>query len=554
LLESGGTLQGTTMPLLQELVDQLPFAVALHDITEGFPVVYRNRRDKERLLALPADRARARDPRLRELAERVLRTRRGDHLEISVRDRSGGRLTWDWIMTPILDDAGEVVGMVSVVEDLSSPVIARQRLESAVRQGMTILLSIAQLAEERASIPDFLDGVAEQLAILVGADRVAFNEYHPERRMLVRAGEHDRSPAGHMAPHELPCDPDAADLLAQVVFAGRVFRGPVDFDSFEFRPYAQVGDLGREAGTQVCFVPWRAGTQRLGVVVAQRPPGPQRFTTAEGMLLTAAGHSAGLVCQRKHAEQKLAERASELESLEQAKSSFLRLASHELRAPLTLLNGYLSMLSDPELKAADRDEIMPILTHATTHMNHIVTQLMDANQVEDGKLTPKRETADLREVVRAAVDNVLPIWRLERGGDFDMKMPAEPITIVLDMDRTQMIVQNLLDNSFKYSKPGDRVSCSVRVDGDRARVVVRDDGIGISPSEMRYLFSRFGRVVNERNSHIGGTGLGLHISRQIARLQGGDILARSTQDEGSRFELWLPRDGAGGDGDSKERT
>lgn len=539
LLDTGGPSR-ETIPLLHELLEQLPFSITLHGVGRDFPVLYRNRRDRERLAALP-ERGRARDPRLREVAERVVVTRRLDHLEMNVQNQDGTRLTWEWIVSPLLDRAGDVIGLVSVVEDISRPAEARQRIESAVDRGMRLLLEVAQLAEQRVEIDDFLAGVAERLAEMVGADRVAFNEYDAARKVLVgRVGEHAPQGVDPAYPTTIPCDPDAADLLSQVMFASRVFRGTVDMRSFEFRPYAGEAALARQEGSQVAFAPWRAGDERLGVVVAQRAPGREAFTNEEATVLMAGGHTAGLVCRRKRAELRLAERARELESLERAKSSFLRLASHELRAPLTLLNGYTSLLDDPDLPYERYGEIVPILRQAVTRMNLLVTQLMDATRLEDSRLQLQREKADLRDVVRSAAENVLPIWRMDRGADFSVQVPPTAVPMVVDVLRVEMIVQNLLDNAFKYSSAGDRVSCELEAGEDGARVVVRDEGIGISEEEMADLFTRFGRVVNARNSHIGGTGLGLYISREIARMHGGEIVAASVEGRGSRFELVLP--------------
>lgn len=529
------------MPLLHELLEQLPFSITLHGVGKDFPVLYRNRRDKERLRALP-ERARARDPRLREVAERVVATRTPDHLEMTVQNQDGTRLAWNWVLSPVLGPDGEVIALASVVEDQSRPVLARQRIESALDAGMRLLLDIAQLAEERVEIGDFLTAVAVRLAELVGAERVSFNEYDPDRKVLVaRVGEHAPGELHPEFPPSLPCDPDAADLLSQVVFHSRVYRGKVDFTSFEFRPYREHIGLRHEEGSEILFAPWRAGDERMGVVVAQRRPGADPFASEQAMVLIAAGHAAGLVCQRKRAELKLAERARELESLERAKSSFLRLASHELRAPLTLLNGYTSLLDDPQLPYERYGEIVPILRQAVTRMNLLVSQLMDATRLEDSRLQLRMERVDLREVVTAAAENMLPIWRMDRGADFNLDLPDAPIAMTVDVLRVEMIVQNLLDNAFKYSVPGDRVWCDLRAADGCAVVTVRDEGIGISEEEMTDLFTRFGRVVNARNSHIGGTGLGLYISQEIARMHGGEILATSTEGAGSRFELVLPR-------------
>ena len=133
-------------------------------------------------------------------------------------------------------------------------------------------------------------------------------------------------------------------------------------------------------------MPWRAGNERLGALIAYGTRRPEGFKEENAIVLIAAGHAAGLVWQRKRAEQKLAERAEELESLERAKSSFLLLASHELRTTLTLLNGYVSILADGSQSPERLAEILPILQQALERMNILVEQLIDATRVADSKL------------------------------------------------------------------------------------------------------------------------------------------------------------------------
>jgi signal transduction histidine kinase len=540
LLDTEGVVDGD-IPPLRELLDQLPFGVALHSLESGFPLRYCNRQAAQRLRSLASDHSSTWDPRLQEVAERVIETRRSGQVEIRVRGEEDVRLLWGWTISPLLDARSELMGLVSVVEDLSVPALARRRLESAVGQGMHLLLEIARLAEEEAAVDGFLTAVGQELAEMIGADRIAFNEYDPERRLLIpRAGRRPPQSGTADFPATLPCDAEASDLLSQVVFSGRVYRGTVDLTSFEFRPYVDVVDLSREEGSKVLFVPWRAGSERLGVLVAQRTEQSDDFDDEDAIVLIAAGHTAGLVCQRKRAEIKLAERARQLESLEEAKSSFLRLASHELRGPLTLLNGYMSMLSDPRLASQRQSEILLILQQAVQRMNLLVAQLTDAVRLEDSRFQLQRRKVDLREVVKSATGNVLPLWNPARADDFDLELPASTVPAVVDVFRIEMIVQNLLDNAFKYSRPGDRVRCGLQLEPPFVKVTVEDQGIGISKEEMRELFTRFGRIINARNSHIRGTGLGLFISQEIARMHGGEIRAISSEEGGSQFELKIP--------------
>ena len=540
LLDAGRTPEGT-LSLLFGLVDQLPVSVAVYGAQAGFPLLYCNPRMAERQEAVPPglDLTLFQNRRLRDLAKGLVESRKPERVQLNVPAKDGRHLAWDWTLSPLLDPGGKVVALVAVVEDLSQPLLARQRMESAVDQGMHLLLEVARLAEERSGIDDFLAAVSERVATLVQADGVAFNIYDPARKALVGTpGSRGLGPERPTSPAALPCDPAASDLLSQVVFAGRVYRGTLDFTSLEFRPYAHLAQFWRDTGRAVLVVPWRAGNERLGALIAYGTPKPEGFTEENTIVLIAAGHAAGLVWQRKRAEQKLAERAEELESLERAKSSFLLLASHELRTPLTLLNGYVSMLADGSQPPERLVEILPILQQALDRMNILVDQLMDATRVADSKLRLERREVDLRTAVENAINRIVPRWR--REVDFELHLPDAAVPALADELRIETAVENLVDNAFKYSMPGDRVHCDLCMEAGVARLVVRDEGIGMSQDEVAGLFKRFGRMVNAQNSHIGGTGLGLYLSREIARLHGGEIEAAAAVGRGSRFDLTLP--------------
>jgi signal transduction histidine kinase len=531
---------------LEALLDQLPFCVQVHALDDGFTVRYRNRRDRERLRKVDPEVASAHDPRLRSLAERAAATRQRGHVEISVTGRGGERLAWDWTISPLLDAGGDVVGLISVVEDITSPVVARRRMEDALGQGMQLLLEIAQLAEEQDDPDELLSTVAERVAGLLGADRVGFYEYCPDRKLLAPGiGVRPDEFGGPDVPATLPCDPGKSDLAAQVVFNGRIYRGTVDLGRQELWEYAPLRDLTREGDARVILVPWRAGQERMGVVLAQRTRRRDDFTHEEGIALMAAGHAAGLVCQRKRAERKLVERAAELESLEQAKSHFLRLASHELRGPVALLNGYVSMVFDGDVPPERRQDVHRIVLQALDRMNLLLGQLVDVTRLQENRLQLEKVEVDLRDLVRSSAGRVLPLLERGREADFELDLPEVPVPVLVDVLRIEMALQNLLDNAFKYSVAGDRVQCCLLVEGGMVAVAVRDEGIGISDDERATLFTRFGRAVNARNSHIRGTGLGLFISREIARMHGGDISVTSAEGHGSCFELVLPAPVAG---------
>jgi signal transduction histidine kinase len=113
--------------------------------------------------------------------------------------------------------------------------------------------------------------------------------------------------------------------------------------------------------------------------------------------------------------------------------------------------------------------------------------------------------------------------------------------VAVDLERIQTILTNLLDNAIKYSPEGGEVRIVVGGDGDSAEVAVVDHGVGIADHDLPTLFTRFGRVMNPVVAHVPGTGLGLYLSRELARLHGGDIVASAVPGKGSTFTLRLPR-------------
>jgi signal transduction histidine kinase len=226
--------------------------------------------------------------------------------------------------------------------------------------------------------------------------------------------------------------------------------------------------------------------------------------------------------------------------LERAKSDFLRMASHELRGPVAILRGYISMLDEGslgQLPDAVR-AVMPTLMAKVTAMNRLVEDMLETARLEDSRLQLQRRHVQLDTVVRGVASAVKPT--LDASHRLQLELPSEAIVVDADAERVATILSNLVDNAIKYSPAGGQVLLTLRRVGNKAIVEVRDQGIGIAPEDQERLFRRFGRVVTPQNQHISGTGLGLYLSRQLARMHGGDIKIDSKPGGGSTFALELP--------------
>ena len=227
-------------------------------------------------------------------------------------------------------------------------------------------------------------------------------------------------------------------------------------------------------------------------------------------------------------------------AIEGSKTQFLNLASHELRGPVTVIRGYVSMLEGGllgQLNARGR-KAAGVMASKATEMNELIEEMMEAARLEDGALTLRLAECDLRDVVRSAAEGAAQLVDAEHRIDLDL--PERRVKVNVDQDRTRTIIGNLLSNAIKYSPAGGTVTCQVRARAGSARVSVVDEGLGIAPENMQVLFTRFGRVITPETEYLKGTGLGLFLGRQLARLQGGDITVVSTLGKGSTFTLHLP--------------
>jgi signal transduction histidine kinase len=230
---------------------------------------------------------------------------------------------------------------------------------------------------------------------------------------------------------------------------------------------------------------------------------------------------------------------SKITALERAKSDFLNIASHELRGPMTVIKGYLTMLEAGALGdlSAKAQSVLPLLISKSDEVNWMVEQMIEASRLEEGRLALKKRRRDIVELTESAIDGVK---MLIAGHSLTVNSPRSPIDADVDPDRFQMVIRNLLSNASKYSATGTGIEVDIHRNGESATISVTDQGAGISHEDQATLFSRFVRI--QSTEHVKGTGLGLWLSREIARMHGGDLSVTSEVGHGSTFSFTVPLD------------
>jgi len=224
----------------------------------------------------------------------------------------------------------------------------------------------------------------------------------------------------------------------------------------------------------------------------------------------------------------------------QAKSAFLATMSHELRTPLNAIIGYQSLLQEG-ISGSLNDKQLAQLTRLRASADHLlglIDEILTFSRLDAGKEVVQKEEVQLRPIIVEAITMVTPLAQ-EKG--LALEDQSEDARIYTDSKKLRQILLNLFSNAIKFSDDG-KITVRSRLDGDMVAVSVDDPGIGIAPENLDSIFEPFWQVEQHSTRRAGGTGLGLSVSRGLARLLGGDVRVESVPDRGSTFTLTLPAD------------
>jgi signal transduction histidine kinase len=221
------------------------------------------------------------------------------------------------------------------------------------------------------------------------------------------------------------------------------------------------------------------------------------------------------------------------------KTEFVSMVSHELRTPLTSIQGYAELLlEDKEIAGAERESLTIVRKNADRLLG-LINDLLDLSRIEAGRLDLHRTSLDLARLIREVAGSLRPLIEAKRQQlrlDLGDALPA----VWADADRVTQILTNLISNAHKYTLVEGSITVAAQRDDGFVRVDVSDTGIGLSPEDQAQLFTKFFRAHNRSPQAVGGTGLGLVITRLLVELHGGQITVSSAPGQGSTFSFSLP--------------
>jgi signal transduction histidine kinase/PAS domain-containing protein len=224
-----------------------------------------------------------------------------------------------------------------------------------------------------------------------------------------------------------------------------------------------------------------------------------------------------------------------------AKSDFLAVMSHELRTPLNAILGYTDLLLAGVHRTVDdvQSGYLRRVQVSAIQLLQIIEEILTYAQTESGRAEVRPRAVRLGRVIDEVVAIAAPRVR-EKGLEFRVEVAQRDATVFTDADRLRQITLDLLTNAVKFTERGT-IGIRAEVRSDRLLIAISDTGIGIAPGDLETIFEPFRQVEQGTTRRVGGTGLGLSVSRQLARLLGGDVSVESTPGVGSTFTLRVPR-------------
>lgn len=282
------------------------------------------------------------------------------------------------------------------------------------------------------------------------------------------------------------------------------------------------------------IAPLVAHDSLIGGLAVAREPGTRPFSQAEKERLRLISDHAALALWKS-------ELLEQARAADAAKGRFLATISHELRTPLTALTGYEELLVDEVLGpiSEPQRDVLERMRSVTQHLTALIEDVLVYSNLEMGHEVIRPTEFLLADLIRAVAAVAEPLARQKNIG-FEVELPDPTLRLTTDIDRARQILINLAGNAVKFTDEGG-VRLVATVSPTHVRIAVIDSGIGIPRAKQAHLFKPFAQVDAGLTRRHGGTGLGLYISSQLARLLGGRIELDSQAGRGATFTLELPR-------------
>jgi PAS domain S-box-containing protein len=479
-------------------------------------------------------------------AELVTAKATGHCLDEGWRVRKDGSLFWaSVVITALYDQTGELRGFAKVTRDLTDRKRAEEELAAAMNREheariiaeqtakqLSYLQQITDVALAQLTVDDLLQELLDRLRSVLSTDTATILLVDETQNMLcIRAALGMEAEVGQGSV------PIGRGVAGRIAASGQPLVVP-DLSQVEV-----VSPILRESGIKSLMgAPLLNEGRAIGVVHVGTFQ-PRIFSDDELALLQRVADRCALaiISANRYAAEHEARQAAE--AALRIRDTFVSVASHELKTPLTSLLLMIDLLwQRTRSTGAVGERELRVLDHIRDQgrrLDRLVTLLLDLSRLETGRLRLECAPFDLATLtaeVLSEISAVLQQHTLVVSG------LETPVTITGDSARLSQVIYNLLTNAAKYSPNGGQIEVRLEDQVGQACLVVRDHGIGIPPEAVPHLFERFYRAPGIDPRSISGMGLGLFISHEIVTQHGGTISVASVEGQGSAFTVCLPRD------------
>jgi PAS domain S-box-containing protein len=360
----------------------------------------------------------------------------------------------------------------------------------------------------------------------------ACSHIDPERTLLIRE-LNARFPPDPQGPHGLPT----------VLRTGKSLLLPA-IDDAMLRAAARSPtelNLMRELGPRSSIVvPLRAQGRTFGVLAISTAAAGRRHDAFDLALVEELARRAAVAIDNARLFAIAQKERARAEEANRAKDLFLSTLSHELRTPLTAILGWTRMLRTSTLAPEKREKGLETIDRNARAQVALIEDILDLSRIVTGKLRLELQPVELVSVIEAAVDTVRPAIDA-RNIRLQLALDPDAATVIGDPNRLQQIVWNLLTNAVKFTPRGGKIQVWLRREASHVEITVADDGQGIDPALLPFVFDRFRQSDASTTRSLGGLGLGLAIVKHLLELHGGTIHAVSEgQGQGATFIVRIP--------------
>ncbi len=462
-------------------------------------------------------------------------------VEVQLQTREGRKAIINYSGGPLRDQAGEIIGAVTMTRDVTEQRNLEQRTQKALEALLQMAHTLTQPAlDARQASEEKISALLRQLAELacrvLACERlnlVLLQEETETLEPLVMVGISPEQEQmwrlrmrGLAVSEYLTAESIARLKAGEAVLVGADQRLlPIQTPALEVAHFL--------------VVPLRAGKTLLGGMSLDYGSRGRAYTSDELVLAQALGNLVALMLEREQLVLASRQARAQVETLEQEKNereTFISLVVHELRTPLTVISAQAQLLArNASMHEAKRDEALRRMLEQTRRLRRLIDDLQDVSRIAAGTFELSPELTDLSALARNVVEEQQATTQRHA---LRLDMPAAPIVGMWDRERLSQVLSNLLSNAIKYAEGGE-----VRVTLNRSetgvQVAVQDQGAGMTAEEIGRLFQLYSRLARTR--HIAGNGLGLYLTRGILAAHGGRIWASSPgPGQGSTFTFTLP--------------